>query len=131
MQIMYLNDRTAEDGNPAYFTGKVSLKPLLSLLEPARLRGAEVTFDAGARTAWHTHPLGQTLLVVAGTCLAQTDGGRVQKIEAGSIAWFASGEKHWHGATPNGPMTHLAFQEALDGETVTWLEAVTNEVYGG
>ena len=129
MQIIHTSDRNTETGNPEYFTGKVTLKPLLSLPDPARLRGAEVSFAPGARTAWHTHPLGQTLVIVAGTCLAQTEGGPVQRVAAGDVVWFAPGEKHWHGATPEAPMTHLAFQEALGGETVTWLDAVTDAEY--
>jgi len=97
--------------------------------EPARARGASVTFEPGARTAWHTHPLGQTLIVTSGIGWAQRDGGPVQEIRPGDVVWFAPNEKHWHGDTPTNAMTHIAIQEALDGKVVDWMEHVTDKEY--
>lgn len=113
----------------AYFTGTVRQQPLIEADEPARLRAVMVSFEPGARTAWHTHPLGQTLHVVSGSGLAQSWGGPIQEIKAGDIVFFPPGEKHWHGAGPNAAMTHLAIQEALDGKAVDWLEKVSDEQY--
>jgi quercetin dioxygenase-like cupin family protein len=96
---------------------------------PARVVGASVTFEPGARTAWHTHPLGQTLVVTAGLGWAQRDGGPVEEIRPGDVVWFAPGEKHWHGASPTTAMTHVAIQEAKDGKTADWLEKVSDEQY--
>src|ERR1700694_4384656 len=112
-----------------WFTGTVWQDPIIEAPEPARLRAALVTFEAGARTAWHTHPLGQTLYVVSGVGRAQTFGGPVREIRAGDIIWFPPGEKHWHGAAPATAMVHLAMQEALEGKHVEWMEQVTQEQY--
>jgi quercetin dioxygenase-like cupin family protein len=112
-----------------WFTGTVWQDPIIEAPEPARLRAARVTFEAGARTAWHTHPLGQTLYVVAGVGRAQTWGGPVREIHAGDVVWFPPGEKHWHGAAPSTAMVHVAMQEALDGKHVEWMEQVTQEQY--
>jgi quercetin dioxygenase-like cupin family protein len=114
-----------------WFTGTVWQDPIIEAPAPARIRAARVTFAPGARTHWHTHPLGQTLHVVAGCGLAQSWGGPLRDIRSGDTVWFAPGEKHWHGAGPDSAMVHLAMQEALDGSVVAWLEAVTDEQYGG
>jgi quercetin dioxygenase-like cupin family protein len=116
-------------GPAEYFTGGVRIDPLLTAPDPARVRGASVTFEPGARTAWHTHPLGQTLIVTAGCGWAQREGGPVEKILPGDVVWFPPGEKHWHGATPTTAMTHIAIQEQLDGKTVDWMEMVSDEQY--
>lgn len=115
----------------AYFTGRVLQTPVVALEEPARLRATLVSFEPGARTVWHTHPLGQTLYVTAGLGLAQKEGEPIREIRAGDVVVFAPGEKHWHGAGPRTAMTHLAMQEALDGEAVTWLEPVAEADYSG
>ena len=114
-----------------YFTGTVRLDPLMEAPEPARVRAAAVTFEPGARTNWHTHPLGQTLVVTAGAGLAQVWGGPIRAIRPGDVVWFPPGEKHWHGASPTTAMTHIAIQEALDGSPADWLESVTDEQYSG
>lgn len=123
--------RPSEPGDPAYFTGTVRMDPLISAPDPARLRGVSVTFEPGARTAWHTHPLGQTLIVTAGVGLAQKEGEPIQTIRRGDVVWFAPGERHWHGAAPETKMTHIALQEAEDGNAVTWMEHVTDAQYAG
>ncbi len=112
-----------------YFTGTVRRDPLFTAPDPARVVGASVTFEPGARTAWHTHPLGQTLIVTAGCGWAQRWGGAVEEIRPGDVIWFAPGEKHWHGAAPKTSMTHIAIQERLDGKTVDGLEKVSDEQY--
>jgi quercetin dioxygenase-like cupin family protein len=112
-----------------YFTGTARIDPVFEASEPARVRGASVTFEPGARTAWHTHPLGQTLIVIAGAGLVQREGGAVEQIRPGDVVWFSPGEKHWHGATPTTAMTHIAIQEALNGKAVEWLEKVSDEQY--
>ncbi|RYG35772.1 cupin domain-containing protein [bacterium] len=112
-----------------YFTGTVRLDAPFQADEPARVGGAVVTFEPGARTAWHTHPLGQTLIVTAGLGWAQHEGGPVEEIRPGDIVWFPPGEKHWHGATPTTAMTHVAIAEKLDGKSVEWLEKVSDEQY--
>ena len=114
-----------------YFTGRVTQNPIIEAEAPARLRATSVSFEAGARTAWHTHPLGQTLHVTSGAGRAQAWGGPIQEIRAGDTVWIPPGEKHWHGAGPKTAMTHIAMQEALDGKPVEWLEKVTDEQYGG
>ena len=114
-----------------YFTGTVWQDPIIEAPAPARIRATRVTFTPGARTAWHTHPLGQTLYVVSGLGRAQSWGGPVREIRPGDTIWFAPGEKHWHGAGPQSAMAHIAMQEALDGAAVNWLEHVTDEQYGG
>ena len=114
-----------------YFTGTVWQDPIIEAPAPARIRVARVTFEPGARTAWHTHPLGQTLHVLAGLGRAQSWGGAIREIRPGDTIWFAPGEKHWHGASPQSAMVHIAMQEALDGAAVAWLEHVTDQQYGG
>jgi len=114
-----------------YFTGTVWQDPVMDAPEPARLRALIVRFDPGARTHWHTHPLGQTLHVLSGAGLVQVEGGPVTEIHAGDSVWFAPGERHWHGASPTNSMTHLAMQEALDGEAATWMEPVSDAEYAG
>ncbi len=120
--------KTAPD---AYFTGRVLQTPIIEAEAPARLRALMVAFEPGARTAWHTHPLGQTLFVVSGAGRAQSWGGPVCEIKAGDTLFFAPGEKHWHGAGPTTAMAHIAMQEALEGVTADWLEKVSDEQYGG
>ncbi len=129
MIIHPANTRPPEPGPEDYFTGEVQMTPLISAPAPARLRGVSVTFQPGARTAWHVHPLGQTLIVTQGTGRAQTEGGPVQTLNVGDVVWFDAGEKHWHGAAPDSAMTHIALQEAQVGETVDWLEKVSDEDY--
>jgi len=113
-----------------YFTGAVRLDPIFEAPAPATMRAASVTFEPGARTAWHTHPLGQTLIVTSGFGWAQVWGGPLEEIRPGDVVWFPPGEKHWHGATATTGMTHIAIQEALNGNTVEWLEQVTDAQYG-
>lgn len=129
MDIKRNGSRPSGTGPADYFTGTVRLDPLFQAPAPARVVAASVTFEPGARTAWHTHPLGQTLVVTAGCGLAQRWGGPVEEIRPGDVIWFPPGEKHWHGATPTVAMTHLAIQEQLDGQTADWLEQVTDEQY--
>jgi quercetin dioxygenase-like cupin family protein len=116
-------------GPAEYFTGTVRIDPLFEAPEPARVRGASVTFEPRARTAWHTHPLGQTLIVMSGLGWAQRWGGPIEEIRPGDVVWFAPGEKHWHGASPTTAMTPIAIQEALNGKPVDWMEHVTEEEY--
>lgn len=124
------NGSLPSNAGPAeYFTGRVRLDARFQREAPARIGGATVTFEPGARTAWHTHPLGQTLIVTAGCGWAQREGGQVEEIRAGDIVWFAPGEKHWHGATATSAMTHIAIAEALEGRSVDWLEQVADEDY--
>jgi quercetin dioxygenase-like cupin family protein len=108
----------------------VRVDPLFQAPDPARVSGASVTFEPGARTAWHTHPLGQTLIVTAGFGRVQREGGPVEEIHSGDVIWFPPGEKHWHGGSPTTAMTHTAIQEQLDGKAVDWLEKVSDEQYG-
>lgn len=129
MKITAAGTAPTETGSADYFTGHVRLQPLINTPEPARLRGAQVTFQAGARTAWHTHPLGQTLIVVSGAGLAQTDGGPVRPLRPGDVVWFEPGEKHWHGASAQSDMCHIALQEALNGSVVDWMEPVSDADY--
>jgi len=112
-----------------YFTGSVRLDPLFQAPEPARVSGSSVTFEPGARTAWHTHPLGQMLIVTSGLGWAQRWGGAVEEIRPGDVVWFEPNEKHWHGATPTIAMTHIAIQEALNDKVVEWMEHVTDQQY--
>ena len=116
-------------GPAEYFTGTVRIDAPFQATEPGRAGGATVTFEPGARTTWHTHPLGQMLIVTAGCGWAQREGGRIEEIRPGDIVWFAPGEKHWHGATPTTAMTHIAIAESLDGKAVAWLEAVSQADY--
>ena len=130
MDIKRLGTQPSGKGPVEYFTGTVRVDPLFQAPDPARVAGASVTFEPGARTAWHTHPLGQTLIVISGVGRAQRSGGPIEEIRPGDVIWFAPGEKHWHGASPAMAMTHLAIQERLDGKTVDWLEQVSDEQYG-
>jgi quercetin dioxygenase-like cupin family protein len=114
-----------------WFTGTVRLDSLFNAHEPARAFGASVTFEPGSRTAWHTHPLGQILIVTAGAGRAQRWGGAIEEIHPGDVVWIAPGEKHWHGAAPTTAMTHIAIQEQLDGTIVEWMEKVSDQQYGG
>lgn len=129
MDITRAGSRPSVAGSAEYFSGMVRIDPLIEAPEPARVNGASVTFAAGARTAWHTHPLGQTLIVVSGSGLAQRWGGPIERIHPGDVIWFAPGEKHWHGATAVSAMTHIAIQERLDGKAVVWMEHVSDEQY--
>jgi quercetin dioxygenase-like cupin family protein len=129
MEIKRSGSQPSTKGPGEYFTGTARIDPLFEASEPARVRCASVTFEPGARTAWHTHPLGQTLIVIAGAGLVQREGGAVEQIRPGDVVWFSPGEKHWHGATPTTAMTHIAIQEALNGKAVEWLEKVSDEQY--
>jgi quercetin dioxygenase-like cupin family protein len=130
MEITRHGSQPSTKGPAEYFTGMVRIDPLFQADDPARAVGASVTFDPGARTAWHTHPLGQTLIVTSGRGLAQRWGGPIEEIRPGDIVWFPPDEKHWHGATPTTAMTHIAIQERLGGKAVDWMEKVTDEQYG-
>jgi quercetin dioxygenase-like cupin family protein len=129
MDIKRSGSQPSTRGPSDYFTGQVRFDPLLSPPEPARIVGAHVTFEPGARTAWHTHPLGQTLIVTFGLGWAQREGGPVEEIRPGDIVSFAPGEKHWHGATSTTGMSHIALQERLNGETTHWMEQVSETQY--
>src|SRR5437762_13198749 len=129
MEIKRSGLQPSNEGPADWFTGTVRVDPLFSAPEPARVAGASVTFEPGARTAWHTHPLGQTLIVTAGCGRAQRDGGPVEEIRPGDVVWFPPGEKHWHGASRPTAMTHIAIQEALDGKAVDRKETVSDEQY--
>jgi quercetin dioxygenase-like cupin family protein len=131
MEIRRSGSSPSSRGSAEYFTGAVRIDPVAQAAAPARVVAVSVTFEPGARTAWHTHPLGQTLVVTAGLGRARTRGGPVQEIRPGDVVWFAPGEEHWHGAGPETGMTHLAIQEALDGRTVDWLEQVADADYLG
>ena len=129
MNITHSGSRPSEKGSADYFTGAVRLDSRFQGTAPARVSGAIVTFEPGARTAWHTHPLGQTLIVTSGFGWAQIEGGSKEELRPGDIVWFAPGEKHWHGATATTAMTHIAIAEALDGKSVDWLEKVSDDQY--
>ena len=129
MEIRRRGSRDSKPGPAEWFTGSVNIEPLFEAPEPARVRGASVTFQAGARTAWHTHPLGQILIVTSGLGWAQRVGGSIEEIRPGDVVRFSPNERHWHGATAATSMTHIAIQEALDGEAVVWMEKVTDEQY--
>ncbi|WP_455271993.1 (R)-mandelonitrile lyase [Rhizobium herbae] len=129
MEIKACGSRPSVRPPADYFTGSVRQDPIHDAPEPARIRCVSVTFEAGARTAWHTHPLGQTLIVTAGSGLAQAWGEPVREIREGDTVWFPPGEKHWHGASATAAMTHIAIQEALDGKAVDWMELVSDEQY--
>jgi quercetin dioxygenase-like cupin family protein len=131
MDITRSGAQPSSKGPADWFTGSVRIDPLFSPPEPARVAGALVTFEPGARTAWHTHPLGQTLIVMTGLGLVQREGGPVEQIRPGDVVWFAPGEKHWHGASPTTAMSHIAIQEKLNGSPVDWMEQVSDEQYGG
>ena len=129
MEIKRAGSQASGKGPADWFTGTVRIDPLFTAPDPAMVAGALVTFEPGARTAWHTHPLGQTLIVTSGFGRAQKSGGPVEEIRPGDVVWFAPGEKHWHGAGPTTAMSHIAIQERLDGKMVDWMEHVTDEQY--
>ena len=129
MEIKISGSQPSAKGPEDWFTGIVRIDPLFDRTEPARVSGASVTFEPGARTAWHTHPLGQTLIVTAGLGWVQKDGEAVQEIRPGDVVWFAPGEKHWHGASAVTALTHIAIQERLDGKVVDWMEKVSDQEY--
>jgi quercetin dioxygenase-like cupin family protein len=129
MEVKRAGSQPSSKGSADWFTGTVRIDPLFQCAAPARAVGASVTFEPGARTAWHAHPLGQTVIVTAGCGWAQREGGPVEVIRPGDVVWFPPGEKHWHGATATTGMTHIAIQEALDGKTVEWMEHVSDEQY--
>src|SRR4051794_39440860 len=130
MEITRSGSNPSAKGPADWFMGTVRIDPLFTASTPARVASAAVTFEPGARTAWHTHPLGQTLIVTFGCGLVQREGGPIEEIRPGDVVWFPPGEKHWHGATTTTAMTHIAIQEALDGKAVEWMEHVTDELYG-
>jgi quercetin dioxygenase-like cupin family protein len=129
MEIRRNGSQETTKGVAELFTGSVRIQPLFEAPEPARVRGASVTFAPGARTAWHTHSLGQTLIVTSGLGWAQREGGPIEEIRPGDVVWFAPNEKHWHGATPTKAMTHITIQEVLDDKVVDWMEKVSDEKY--
>ena len=131
MEIKRIGSQPSTKGPGDYFTGTVRIDPLVQTSAPARVAAAAVTFEPGARTAWHTHPLGQTLIVTAGFGRVQRWDGPIEDIRPGDVVWFAPGEKHWHGASPSTALTHTAIQEQLDGTAVEWLEHVSDEQYAG
>ncbi|MBZ5672739.1 MAG: cupin domain-containing protein [Acidobacteriia bacterium] len=129
MEITRVGSQASAKGPDDWFTGTVRIDSRFQRVDPARIGGAVVTFEPGARTAWHTHPLGQTLIVTAGCGWVQRYGGPVEEIHPGDVVWFSPGEKHWHGAASTTAMTHIAIAEALDGKSVEWMEKVTAEQY--
>src|SRR5947209_12752600 len=130
MEIKRIGSQPSSKGPADGFTGTVRIDPLFQANAPARAAGAAVTFEPGARTAWHTHPLGQTLIVTSGAGRVQREGGPIEEIHPGDVVQFLPNEKHWHGAAPTTAMMHIAIQEALDGKAVEWLEKVSEEQYG-
>lgn len=131
MNITRAGTTPSQQGPTDWFTGSVRMDPLFAPPEPARVAASSVTFEPGARTAWHTHPLGQTLIIVSGLGRAQREGAQIEELRPGDVVWFPPGERHWHGAAPNTAMTHIAIQERLDGKAVDWREQVTDEEYNG
>lgn len=131
MKITKAGASPSGKGPAEYFSGQVRIDPLFTAEAPGHAVGASVTFEPGARTAWHTHPAGQTLIVTSGLGRVQTEGGPIIEIHPGDVIWFPAGEKHWHGASPTTAMTHIAIQESIGGSTVTWLKHVTDEEYHG
>jgi quercetin dioxygenase-like cupin family protein len=129
MEIKHSGSQPSGKGPVEWFTGTVRIDPLFQATTPARAAGNAVTFEPSARTAWHTHPLGQVLIVTTGYGLVQREGGPIEEIRPGDVVWFEPGEKHWHGASPTTAMTHIAIQEALDGKAVDWMEKVSDEQY--
>jgi len=129
MEIARLGSQPSAKGPPDWFSGTVRIDPLFQTKDPARAAGASITFEPGARTAWHTHPLGQTLIVTAGIGWVQGEGGPIEEVRPGDVVWFPAGLKHWHGASPTTAMTHIAIQEALNGKVVDWMEKVTDQQY--
>jgi len=131
MDIKRSGSQSSTKGSGEYFTGSVRIDPLFQANDPARAVGASVTFELGSHTAWHSHPLGQTLIVTAGCGLVQRWDGPIEEIHPGDVVWVPPGEKHWHGATATTAMTHIAIQEQLDGKTVDWMEKVSEGQYQG
>jgi quercetin dioxygenase-like cupin family protein len=131
MKITKAGSQPSDKGPADWFTGTVRIDPLFQTEPPARVAGASVTFEPGARTAWHTHPLGQTLIITSGAGRVQREGGSIEEIRPGDVIWFPPNEKHWHGAAPTTAMMHIAIQEALDGKVVQWMEHVTDAEYCG
>ena len=131
MQIKRAGAQASVKGPADWFTGTVRIDPLYTSTHPGSAAGNAVTFEPGARTAWHTHPAGQALIITAGAGLVQREGGPIEEVRPGDTVWFEPGEKHWHGAAPATAMTHIAIQEAVDGKLVDWLEHVSNEHYSG
>ncbi|AYF03254.1 cupin domain-containing protein (plasmid) [Paracoccus yeei] len=131
MKITRAGENPSTAGPADWFTGTVRIDPLFAAEAPGRAAGAHVTFEPGARTAWHTHPAGQTLIVTFGRGRVQREGGPVEEIRQGDVVWFPAGEKHWHGAAPDTAMSHIAIQEAIDGSAVTWMEKVSDTDYAG
>lgn len=129
MEIKRSGSQPSVNGPADWFTGTVRIDPLFSATAPARAAGNDVTFEPGARTAWHTHPLGQTLIITFGCGWVQREGGPIEEIRPGDVVWFEPGEKHWHGASATAAMQHIAINEALDGKVVEWLEQVSDEQY--
>lgn len=129
MKITRIGSQPSFKGPEDWFTGTVRIDPLFQADDPARVAGASVTFEPGARTAWHTHPLGQTLIITSGCGRVQRDGGPVEEVHPGDVVWFPPGEKHWHGAAPTTAMSHIAVHEGLNGKAVDWLEKVSDEQY--
>lgn len=129
MEIKRSGSQPSTSGSTDYFSGTVRIDSLIQASTPSRVTAASVTFEPGARTAWHTHPLGQAIIITAGHGRAQHEGGPVEEIQTGDVVWFPPGEKHWHGAGPTTAMTHIAISEMLDGKNVEWLEQVTDEQY--
>jgi len=130
MEIIRAGTTPSNKGPADWFTGTVRIDPLFNPFDAERVQGAQVTFEPGARTAWHTHPLGQTLIVTAGLGRVQREGGPIKEVRPGDVVWFAPNERHWHGASPQNAMTHIALQEVKDGKVVDWLEHVTDAEYG-
>ena len=130
MEIKRIGSEPSRKAPAEYFTGTVRIDPLFQAPEPARASAGSVTFEPGARTAWHTHPLGQTLIIVSGFGRVQREGGPIEEVRPGDVVWFPPGLKHWHGASPTTAMTHIAIQETLNGKNVDWLEKVSDEQYG-
>jgi quercetin dioxygenase-like cupin family protein len=129
MNIARAGSQPSAKGPEAWFTGTVRIDPLFQAPAPARVAGASVTFEPGARTAWHTHPLGQTLIIISGSGRVQREGGAIEEVRPGDVVWFPPNERHWHGASPTTAMTHIALQESLDGKAVEWMEKVSDEQY--
>jgi quercetin dioxygenase-like cupin family protein len=129
MEIKRVGSQTSVKGPAEWFTGAVRIDPLFQAPDPALVQGASVTFEPGARTAWHTHPLGQTLIIMSGLGWVQVEGGKKEEVRPGDIVWFPPGEKHWHGATTTTAMSHIAIAEALDGKNVDWMEKVSDLQY--
>ena len=130
MNIQRNGSRPSTKGAQDYFSGSVRVEPVFQVGDPMRLNAGSVTFEPGARTAWHTHPLGQTLVITAGLGWVQTEGDQIEEVRPGDVVWFPPGEKHWHGATPTTAMTHIAVQESLNGKNVDWMEKVSDAQYG-